>query len=82
MIKLICDKCGSNCDRVAYDIRVGVAHNPIPISYQDLGELTITDDHTRYRFFLCQDCFRDMGFPNPYMVERGKPLAFREEEQT
>lgn len=77
MIKMICDKCGTDCELNAYDIRVNVLHNPVPFRVNDIGEPHLTDDNTRYRFLLCQKCFRDMGFPNPYEVEREKALAFR-----
>lgn len=31
MLKMICDKCGADCDRIAYDVRVNVLHNPVPV---------------------------------------------------
>ena len=77
MIRLICDKCGDDCDLNAYDIRVNVIHNPVPLSSKDFGEPHLTDDNTRYRFLLCQKCFRDMGFPNPYVVAEGGLIKFR-----
>lgn len=84
MIKLECDKCGADCGLIAFDIRVNVIHNPVPVYVRDLGEPHLTDDNTRYRFVLCQKCFRQMGFPNPYMIEKGKPIQFRDktEEET
>ena len=80
MIKLECDKCGADCGLIAFDIRVNVLHNPVPSYVYDFGEPHLTDDTTRYRFVLCQKCFRQMGFPNPYMIEKGKPIQFRDRE--
>ena len=77
MIQIMCDCCGSDCELNAYDIRVSTIHNPVPASYFDIGEPHLTDDATRYRFVLCQNCFRKMGFPNPYIVKRTKGLNFR-----
>ena len=81
MIKLLCDKCGADCGLNAFDIRVNVIHNPIPVSYKNFGEPHLTDDTTHYRFMLCQECERKTGFPNPYEVEVGKPLRFRDTEE-
>lgn len=80
MVRLFCDKCGKDCDLNAMDIRVGVIHNPVPHHHQDLGEPHLTDDTTRCRFLLCQDCYREMGFPNPYTVKHKNKIIFRDEE--
>lgn len=42
MIKVFCDRCKKDCGRNAFDIRVGVIHNPTPMYFEDIGELTIT----------------------------------------
>lgn len=81
MIQLTCDKCGADCGLVAFDIRVSIIHNPVPVCVKDFGEPHLTDDNTRYRFMLCQKCYRKMGFPNSYEVENGKPLRFRDEAE-
>ena len=78
MINLNCDKCGKDCGLNAYDIRVNIIHNPVPCNLNDMGEPHLTDDNTRYRMLLCQDCFREMGFPNPYTVQRKKKIIFRD----
>lgn len=78
MIELICDKCGKNCDLNAYDIRVNVIHNPVPSSFKDLGEPHLTDDKSRMRMLLCQDCYRELGLPNIYTVNRNNKIEFRD----
>lgn len=80
MIQIICDKCGINCGRVALEIRVSVIENPTPTHALDTGDLKITSDHSKYRFILCQKCFHEMGFPNPYIVCDTKQLRFRDDE--
>lgn len=68
MIQVMCDKCGNNCARVGMEIMVSVIENPTPLHALDTGDLKITSDNSKYRFILCQKCFREMGFPNPYVV--------------
>ena len=77
MIQIICDKCGSNCDRVGFEIRVSSIHNPTPLYATDFGDLKITDEKKSYRFILCQKCYREMGFPNYYKVVDDNKLEFR-----
>lgn len=77
MIQVICDKCGNDCERVAYEIRVSSIHNPTPLYALDVGDLKITDERKSYRFVLCQKCYRKMGFPNYYKVIEEKGLDFR-----
>lgn len=81
MIQIICDKCGINCDRVGMEIRVSVIENPTPLHALDIGDLKITSDHSKYRFVLCQKCFREMGFPNPYKVCGTGELKFRDDKE-
>lgn len=81
MIKIICDKCGADCDRVAFDIRIGVLHNPTPMYIRDLGEPKITDDNTRIRFTLCTKCYREkFHLPNIYMSSNHVVWRDQEEE--
>lgn len=80
MIQVICDKCGKDCDRVAYEIRVSSIHNPTPLYALDVGDLKITDERKSYRFVLCQGCYRKMGFPNYYKATEGSALVFRDED--
>lgn len=80
MIKVICDKCGTDCERVAFEIRVSSIHNPTPIYANDVGDLKITDERKSYRFVLCQKCYRKMGFPNYYKATDGEPLVFRDKD--
>lgn len=81
MIQVLCDKCEKNCDNNAYEIRVSAIHNPTPLYPLASGELKITDDNSRYRFILCQKCYREMGFPNIYKVCETKKLHFRDEQE-
>lgn len=80
MIKVMCDKCGGNCDRVAYDIRIGAIHNPTPLYASDTGEAKITDDNTQIRFVLCQKCYFKMGLPNIYKTATSGTVEFRTEQ--
>lgn len=76
MIKVICDKCGGNCDRTAYDIQIGAIHNPTPLYANDTGEAKITDDNTRIRFVLCQKCYSKIGLPNIYKTANSGMIEF------
>lgn len=78
MIKIICDKCGCNCMRCGFHVDIQVIHNPTPIFCTDLGDLKITDDHTRVRFCLCQDCYAELGLPNVYIAAKKDELRFRD----
>ena len=78
MLKVICDKCGCDCDRVGYELRISAIHNPVPLYPTDVGELKITDDVTKIRCVVCQKCYRELGLPNIYEAARGKVL-FRKE---
>lgn len=82
MIQVICDKCNCDCERNAYEIRVSAIHNPTPLYALDVGDLKITDERKQYRFVLCQDCYRGMGFPNYYFVTEENKLCFRDEEDS
>ncbi len=80
MIEIKCDKCGCDCDKNAYDFLIRFLHNPIPSSWKDTGDPTITDENVHMRFVLCQDCVDKLGFPNMYSLER-KGLLFEEVSQ-
>lgn len=80
MIKVICDKCGSDCDREGYEIRVNAIHNPVPLYPTDTGDLTITEDRTSMRFILCRTCYKKMGLPNIYSNQKQKKVIWREEK--
>ena len=81
MIRVICDKCGVDCCRVAYHVAIQPIHNPTPIYCTDLGNLQITDDNTQIRFCLCQDCYRSLGLPNVYIAADRHKLIFRNEAE-
>lgn len=82
MLKVICDYCGEECDRNAFDIRVGILHNPVPMYMNDSGEATITDDNTRIRFVLCQKCYREkFKLPNIYMCSEKNRIVWQDEEE-
>lgn len=70
MIQVICDKCKENCDLNAYVLTVEVIHNPSPVAPNDIGSLKITDDNTFMKMCLCQNCYRELEFPNIYEVKR------------
>ena len=82
MLKMICDKCGADCDRIAYDVRVNVLHNPVPVVMTDSGEPKITCDNSRIRFLLCQNCYKQLGLPNIYKcVDKGE-VVWRDEDES
>lgn len=73
MIELKCNRCGENCGLNARVIDVRVVHNPNPVNFGDIGEIRLTDDNTHIRYMLCQSCYDELGFPNPYRT--GEKLA-------
>jgi len=81
MIQVICDKCGVNCQRVAYHIAIQPIHNPTPIYCTDLGNLQITDENMHVRFCLCQDCYKSLGLPNVYIAAARRELKFRDKAE-
>ena len=66
MIKLICDKCGKDCDNIALDVLVRALENPTPVSCKDTGEPKITISSETKRMLLCQSCYKRLGLPNVY----------------
>ena len=78
MIKVFCDKCGIDCDNIAYDLTVGIIHNPCPMHIFDAGDLKITCDNTKIRMTVCQKCYRSLGMPNIYKTVTDKKLTWRE----
>lgn len=76
MVKVICDKCQKDCELNAYVITVDVIHNPHPYNVKDTySKPSLTDDTASMRFCLCQDCYRQLGFPNIYKVLRKGKLT-------
>lgn len=80
MVKVFCDKCGVDCELSAYVLTVEVIHNPSPVYPLDKGQLKITDDNSQMKMCLCQNCYRKLGFPNIYTVNRTGKLDWRETE--
>ena len=80
MLKMICDKCGDDCGRNAFDIRVNLLENPTPIYITDIGDPKISSTNLHYRVLLCQHCYRKMGFPNIFQVVEDKEFVWRDEE--
>lgn len=78
MIKIICDKCGADCECMGYDVLVRVIHNPVPLRVTDTGSPTLTCDDDKMRMILCQKCFHSMGMPNIYKVTQTGKLEFEE----
>ena len=76
MIKIFCDRCGNDCDKCAFDVRVSLIQNPIPLYTFDKGDPKLTNDHSQYRFILCQKCSHEMGFPNIFKVQETGKLKF------
>lgn len=76
MIKVICDRCEKECDRIGFEIRASLIHNHTPRCATDVGDLKITDKPKMFRFVLCQECYAAMGFPHFGEGAEGK-LYFR-----
>ena len=81
MLRLYCDKCGADCDAVAFDVHVTGIENPCPLTPFSAGEPKLSCTNNRYRFMLCQKCYRKMGFPNIFGVMEGGELKFRDEKE-
>lgn len=81
MIQIICDKCREDCNLIAYDLTIGIIHNPCPTHIFDAGDAKMTCDHTKIRMVLCQNCYRSFGFPNIYKAAREKRLTWRDVKQ-
>ena len=79
MVKVLCDKCGKDCELNALAITTEVIHNPCPVHLQDCGDLQITVDRSRIRYILCQKCYIGLSLPNVYETIREKELKFRNE---
>ena len=69
MVKIICDKCGKECDHNAFDVFVNFLHDYIPTHCKETVKANIGDENTHIRFILCQDCYKKFGLPNPYSKE-------------
>lgn len=78
MVKVICDKCNKDCDLNAYVLSVEVIHNPSPHSPLDFGDIKLTCDKTRMRMCLCQECYKNLNFPNIYEVQRTGKLDWKD----
>jgi hypothetical protein len=78
VIQVLCDKCKNDCGLIAYDLTVGVIHNPCPVNIFDTGNLKITCDNTKIRMVVCQHCYRSLGFPNIHKAVREKKLTWRD----
>ena len=73
MLKVICDKCGADCDLTAYDVLIRSIHNPCPHHISDRAEPQITDEANYHiRFVLCSKCYRQFRLPNLYENSYGK----------
>lgn len=80
MIKILCDKCGADCDRVSFAVSVSLIHNPSPLYVGDTGNPTLTDEPNKHvQFILCQDCYTKLGLPNVYLQRpNSKRIAWQE----
>ena len=78
MLKIICDKCGSDCGRNAYELRIGVIRDPVPLAFDDAGDMKLTDTLDTVRFILCQNCYKKAGMPSVYKTIQEKKITFRD----
>lgn len=77
MIKIICDKCGKDCDNIALDVLVRALENPTPVSCKDTGAPKLTINSESKRMLLCQSCYKALGLPNVFI----DGLVFRDKEE-
>lgn len=70
MVKVICDKCGNDCDLNAYALTIQVIHNPTPISTNSFGSVKLTDDNTHITLCLCQKCYGLLKLPSVHATVR------------
>lgn len=64
MFKVICDKCGKDCDKVSTFIEVKRITN-YAISPKDIGDPQGTTTATM-QMALCKECYAQLGLPNIY----------------
>ncbi len=76
MVKLICDKCGSDCDRIGYDILIRMLRNFAPYDKNDKSSPCLTDGDQHLRILLCQDCYMSLRLPNLYIQEGKKEVVW------
>lgn len=66
MVKIMCDKCGKECNHNAFDVFVNFLHDYMPTNIKETSRASIGDENTHIRFILCQDCYEELRLPNPY----------------
>ena len=81
MVKLICDKCGKDCDRIGFDLMLRLISNFSPCGKNDTSCPRLTDEDVHLRMVLCQDCYIDLGLPNLYAQDESKEVVWPDEKQ-
>ena len=81
MVKVICDKCGADCDRIGFDVLIRCLCNFEPAYKNETGSPKITDAEESVRFTLCWDCFKKRGLPHPYDQRFAEEVLWPEKEQ-
>ena len=81
MVKLICDKCGKDCDRIGFDIMIRLISNYAPYGKNDTSSPRLTDENQHLRMILCQDCYIGLGLPNLYVQDESKEVVWPDEKQ-
>ena len=81
MVKLICDKCGKDCDRIGYDILIRMFRNFAPYDKNDKTSPCLSDEARHLRMVLCQDCYIGLGLPNLYVQDESKEVVWPDEKQ-
>lgn len=81
MVKLICDKCGKDCDHIGYDVQLGVLLDFSPYDKNDTASAKLTCDNHHLRMILCQECYIGLGLPNLYEQGKSKEVVWPDEEQ-
>ena len=74
MVKLICDKCGKDCDRIGFDIMIRLISNYAPYDKKDISSPRLT-------MVLCQDCYIDLSLPSLYVQDESKEVIWPDEKQ-
>lgn len=81
MVKLICDKCGKDCDRIGFDIMIRLISNYAPYDKKDISSPRLTDEDQHLRMVLCQDCYIDLSLPSLYVQDESKEVIWPDEKQ-
>lgn len=77
MIQMVCDRCGKDCDAIAFKVDLRLIENPSPLHMTHLGRPNI-GNVTGVTFMLCQECRKQYDFPNVFTCNRENKLVWKD----